>query len=54
MALAAYATEPDIPILRIPCRENSFYPVACDELTVSADSTSVSLIIPFVKMLIKH
>ena len=59
MALAAYATESDIPILSATQLDLAEKIVATllpiDELTnsVSADSASVSVIIPFVKMLIK-
>lgn len=60
MALAVYATESDIPILRIchsarPCRKIIATLLPIDELTnsVLADSASVSVIIPFVKILIK-
>ena len=59
MALAAYATESDIPILSATQLDLAEKIIAAllpiDELTnsVSADSASVSVIIPFVKMLIK-
>ena len=59
MALAAYATESDIPILSATQLDLAEKIIAAllpiNELTnsVSADSASVSVIIPFVKMLIK-
>ena len=59
MALAAYATESDIPILSATQLDLAEKIIAAllpiDKLTnsVSADSASVSVIIPFVKMLIK-
>ena len=59
MALAAYSTESDTPILSATQLDLAEKIVAAllpiDELTnsVSADSASVSVIIPFVKMLIK-
>ena len=60
MALTAYATGSDMPILsanQLDLAEkivSALLPI--DELTnsVSADSASVSVIIPFVKMLIKN
>ena len=59
MALVAYATESDIPILsatQLDLVEKIIAALLCiDELTnsVSADSASVSVIIPFVKIMIK-